>query len=191
MTTTEAPAEQQPPAEPPAAEPQQETRHHRGWMWLSIGLAVACLGIFAWGAAKSADLSDAQAQSVENTRAVSDAAQDVDATIGAQNEEIAQASSDVAAAQAGTEKAQQDAAAAQAEASSAKSAQARAEAAAKEATAAADEAESKLEVVKGCASAYASAIGTLFDGDSVSEQAQRVKAELAGITEECRAAFGG
>jgi FtsZ-interacting cell division protein ZipA len=65
------------------------------------------------------------------------------------------------------------------------------EAAQKERDQAVDAAESKSEVVRSCAKAYAAALGSLFEGDSVKEQADAVRAQLQSIRADCSAALGG
>jgi chromosome segregation ATPase len=184
MSTAEPPPDAEPASEP-------ESHHHRGWMWLSIGLIVACLGLIGWGAAKSADLEHAQDQQATNAAAVTDAVGDVNETLGATSEQLDQANSDVADAQKTADQAQQDATSAQADAADAKDDQAAAEAQTKQAQADAKAAESKLDVAKSCAKAYASAIGTLFEGEDLSAQAEEVKGKLSSITDDCRAALGG
>ena len=52
-------------------------------------------------------------------------------------------------------------------------------------------AESKAAVATDCAKAYVSAFGTLFEGDSVRDQAAAVRKQLASITTDCKAAFAG
>jgi len=51
-------------------------------------------------------------------------------------------------------------------------------------------AESKSAVVADCAKAYFSAFGTLFEGDDVGAQAEKVREQLKGITSECQTALG-
>ncbi len=191
MSTVEPPPDAEQAQPPPPPEPPESEHHHRGWMWLSIALVVACLGLLGWGAAKSADLDDAQAQQTTNAAALSDAYSDVNETLGATSEQLDQANSDVTQAQATADQAQQDADSAKTDAAEAKGDQATAEAQTKQAQADAKAAESKLDVAKSCAKSYTSAIGTLLEGEDLSAQAEKVKSELAAITDDCRAALGG
>jgi hypothetical protein len=50
---------------------------------------------------------------------------------------------------------------------------------------------SKSTVVSDCASAYVSAFGGLFEGDSVRQQTARVRKQFADITDGCRGALAG
>jgi hypothetical protein len=51
--------------------------------------------------------------------------------------------------------------------------------------------EGQAAVVADCAKAYISALGALFEGDSVSAQAEVVKQQLESISATCKAAFEG
>jgi chromosome segregation ATPase len=109
--------------------------------------------------------------------------------LGATEQELEAANDDIEAANTAAEEAADDAKAAEKEAAEADDAAAEAEAEAAQAQAEVRAAESKRTVVTTCARAYVSALGGLFEGDDVSDQAARVRKELAAITDDCRGAL--
>ena len=83
-------------------------------------------------------------------------------------------------------KAEKDAAAAKQDAADAGDATDKAKAKAKQAKAETQAAESKVKAAKGCAKAYIEAFGGLFEGGSVSGQAETVRKDLEGVTAGCK-----
>src|SRR4051812_49621023 len=69
MATAQPPAPPTPPPEPPAAPPpdgagtppagEQPKKHHNVWLWASIALAIAVVGLLVWGLNKQSDLNAA------------------------------------------------------------------------------------------------------------------------------------
>jgi len=55
----------------------------------------------------------------------------------------------------------------------------------------AEAADSKAAIAAECAKAYVSALGALFEGDSVSAQAEVVKQQLESISTTCKASLEG
>jgi uncharacterized protein HemX len=176
---------------PPSTPPEQAAHKHSVWLWVSLALVAVCVGLYIWGAGKSSDLNDAKADNAKSTATLTNAYEDVNQSLGQTNEQLDQANSDVTEAQTTAEQAQKDSADAQQAAAQASSDKAKADAQAKDAQARVDTAESKVEVAKSCAKAYASAIGSLLDGDDISAQLANVKQKIQGITADCKASLGG
>jgi hypothetical protein len=106
-------------------------------------------------------------------------------------EDLAAAEQDVEAANDKAAEAEKEAAAAKEQADQAGDETDKAQAEAKQAQAEADAAQSKATVAKECTKAYISALGTLFDGESVRDQAKAVRDSFAQITAECKNALAG
>jgi pyruvate/2-oxoglutarate dehydrogenase complex dihydrolipoamide acyltransferase (E2) component len=111
--------------------------------------------------------------------------------LGATQEDLAQTQKDLDAANQQAEQAEKDAAAAKDKAEQAGNETEKAQAEAEQARADQKAAESKLEIATGCAKAYVSAFGGLFEGDDVEAQAAKVKEQFAQIHDDCQTAFAG
>jgi cytoskeletal protein RodZ len=184
--------------QPPGEAPE---RRHGPWLWISIVLAIAVVGLLVWGLSKQSDLNDAQdqnaqlesqaAQQKDNGSAVlgtiKSAFDDVTQQLGATNEDLQQTQDDLAQAQKDADKAEKDAAAAKQAAAESKSETDKAKAQAEEAQAQAEAATSKAAIVKDCAQAYISAFGKLLGGGGTDQLQQDVQ----GVTADCKGALGG
>ena len=111
--------------------------------------------------------------------------------LGSTNDELAATQQDVEDANKAAAQAEKDAAAAKQDAADAGNASGKAEAEAKQAKAETQAAESKAKAAKGCAKAYIEAFGGLFEGDSVSGQAETVRKDLQAVTVGCKDALSG
>ena len=194
---------------------QQKKKKRSPWLWVSIGLAAAVIGLLIWGIKSQSDLDKAEkdAQALQSqvdqgqrtagavAASVKDVFNDLTSQLGSANEDLAASEQAVKDAEAAATKAEQDAAAAEKKASeaktqteNAKSQTDKANAAADQANAEADQAKaeakaatSKLDVATGCAKSYVSAFGALVDGKTSSD----VKQQLQTITADCKAALAG
>ena len=180
-------------------------QHRNWWIWISAGLGVVVVGLLIWGYSTKSDLSDSQKQ-VKDLQAQIDQGKQATSTAGATYKEayadledelgttkadLSQTEQDLKDAQTAQDKAEKDAAAAQQDAKDAKDAKAKADAQAKQATADADAAQAKNDIVKDCAKAYLTAVGSLLESEDPNAQAEAAKTELQGITADCKAALGG
>ena len=111
--------------------------------------------------------------------------------LGSTNDELAATQQDVEDANKAAAQAEKDAAAAKQDAADADNASGKAEAEAKQAKAETQAAESKAKAAKGCAKAYIEAFGGLFEGESVSGQAETVRKDLKAVTVDCKDALAG
>jgi hypothetical protein len=162
----------------PAAPPPPEHKRRNVWIWVSALLAIAVAGLLVWGLSTQSDLDDTnaeldqvQAQVAQNEEAGSDFAaaartayDDLAERVGAAGED-AQAQIDAARAQI--------------------------EQAAEERGNQADDATAKASIAAECAKAYVSAFGALFEGGDPAANVDAVREQIAGITDECRAALNG
>ena len=185
---------------PPEGAPE-EKKHRNPWVWVSVALGVAAVGLLIWGFTTQSDLDSAQDEAkdlqaqVSNESAESEAAKDLAdelaQALGSTSEDLAATEENLGDAEQSAAKAEQDASAAKKDADDAKNATEKAQAEAKEAEATADAAESKTEIAGECARAYVAAFGALFDGESVKSQAPVVREDLQSISSQCQAALSG
>jgi hypothetical protein len=111
--------------------------------------------------------------------------------LGATQEDLAQTQQDLDKANQQAEQADKDAAAAKDKASHASNETEKAQAEAEQARAETEAAQSKASIAIDCAKSYISAFGTLFDGDDLKAQADKVRTQVEQITADCKTAFGG
>ena len=109
--------------------------------------------------------------------------------LGATQEDLAQTQQDLEQANQQAEQASKDAAAAKDKADQAGNQTEKAQAEAEQARADQKAAESKLKVATGCAKAYISAFGALFEGDDLKAQAAKVSEQFKQIHDDCQSAF--
>jgi hypothetical protein len=184
---------------PPAGE--EPKKHHSVWLWASIVLAIAVVGLLVWGLNKQSDLNAAndqaaQAEAQANQQqdsgsaivaAAKSAYDDLKQQLGATNDDLDQTQADLDQAQKDADQAQKDADQAKQDAAESKSETDKANAQADEAKAEADGAKSKAAIVTDCAQAYFSAFGKLLGGSGVDQ----VKQDIQGVTADCKGALGG
>src|SRR4051812_49072495 len=202
---TESPVGQ-PPEQPPADAPGAAPEKHRNWgIWVSAGIAVIAVGLLVWGldnrseaesAKQDAAAQEAQVeQSKQTGGAVVDtfqaAYEGLKKQLGLTTDDLADTQQDLDNAQKDAADAQKDAAAAQEDAAQAKSETDKANAQVDAAKAEAEAAGSKAAIAADCAKASVSAIGVLFEGDSVADQLQAAGKQLQGIAGDCKAALAG
>jgi pyruvate/2-oxoglutarate dehydrogenase complex dihydrolipoamide acyltransferase (E2) component len=111
--------------------------------------------------------------------------------LGATQEDLAQTQQDLDKANQQAEQADKDAAAAKDKASQASNETEKAQAEAEQARAETEAARSKASIAVECAKGYISAFGTLFDGDDLKAQAEKVRTQIKQISADCKTAFEG
>jgi chromosome segregation ATPase len=195
MSTTDPPDTA--PEDPAHQEPAPD-KDHGPWLWVSLALGALAIGLLVWGLAKSSDLNSAQKQLDQQAEAgnavvttAQNAYEDVTKDLAVTSQQLDATTQDTEAAKQQADQAQEDADAAQEQADQAGDQTAKAEAQAAEAQAQTKAAESKAQVATGCAKAYVSAIGTLFEGSDIKAQAAAVGEQLEGIAADCKEAFEG
>ena len=196
-------AEPRPPAAAPGAQTPEKRRNP--WIWISVVLVLACVGLVVWNMSIQSDLDSTQ-EDVEELQTQVTQAQDTGGTLmaglqgaydqfaqqlGATKDDLAAAKQGIGDAKESVTQAEADAATAAQEAADATDAVDEAEAKADEATAQAQAATSKAGIAADCAKAYVAAFGLLFDGDSVRAQVSVVGQELSSISADCKAALAG
>ena len=175
---------------PPAGPPHK--KHRSRWIWVSVVLGLACVGLLVWALSLNSDLDDANAKNEQQQEAgssVASAAKDaydsLASQLGATNEDLADTEQQLESAQQDAEQAQKDADAAKQKAESTGDELDKAQAEADQAKAEAEAAGSKAKIAAECAKAYISAAGGLIDG----ETREAVRASLQSITDDCRASL--
>jgi septal ring factor EnvC (AmiA/AmiB activator) len=186
------------------AEDPAPAKRRSPWIWISVVLAVVAAGLLVWALTLQSDLDDTQ-QDVDRLQSQVEQGQETGGTVmaavkaaydqlaqelGATSEDLATVEADLDTAKQNAAQAEDDAAAAADQAAAAANdATEKAKAEADQAKAEAQALESKATIASDCAKAYVSAIGSLFEGDSVRSQLSTVRGELEGITADCKDAF--
>jgi hypothetical protein len=106
--------------------------------------------------------------------------------LGATEDDLASTQQDLEAAEKAAAQAEKDAKAAQQAAADAGNETEKAQAEADQARAELKAAESRSAIAADCAKAYISAVGVLFDGESTSDQQEKVREQLSAITATCK-----
>jgi chromosome segregation ATPase len=106
--------------------------------------------------------------------------------LGVTEEDLAATQQDVEAAEKAAAQAEKDAKAAEQAAADAGSETEKAQAETDQARAELKAAESRAAIVPDCAKAYISAVGVLFEGESASDQKEKVREQLSAITATCK-----
>ena len=180
-------------------------KHRNWWVWISAGLAVVAIGLLIWGLSTKSDLDDSQQQAKDLQAQIDQGKQatstagasykqayaDLEDALGTTKADLSETEQDLKDAQKAADKAEQEAATAKQQAKDAQTGQDKANAEAKQAKADAQAAEAKNRIVKDCANAYLTEVGSLLESEDPSAQAETAKTELQGITADCRAALEG
>jgi uncharacterized membrane-anchored protein YhcB (DUF1043 family) len=213
--STALPSDDTSAEQPAEAEP---AKPRKPWIWLSALLAVIAAGLLIWALTIQSDLDSAQ-QELDSTKQQLDATkQDVEAlqaeadkgvstgavVVGATAlykrfaEQLGATQEDLAATQQELDEAQKAAAAAEQDVEASKQAAAdagneteKAQAEADQANAEVKAAESRAAVAVDCGKAFISAFGGLFEGESVKDQAPKVRKQLSEITATCKDELAG
>jgi chromosome segregation ATPase len=195
-------------ADTPAVRPPDDKgpkKHRNRWIWVSAALGLVAIGLLVWALSSQSDLdkaeqeADAAQAQVEQGKKTGGAVlvggkaayDDVTQELGATTEDLNATEKDLQDAQKNADQADQKAAAAEQEAAQADNEADKAKAETDQAKAEADAANSKAAVAADCAKAYVSALGTLFEGESVKAQAEVVKQQLKSISATCKASLEG
>ncbi len=177
---------------------QAPKKRRNPWIWVSAGLGLVAAGLLIWALTTQSDLDSAQQDSEELQSQVDQgketgsavvaeveaAYDDVTQQLGATNEDLAKTEQDLEQAEQDAAQAEQGAAAAKQDAAEAENETDKAAAEAAQAKSEAEAANSKTAIAAECAQAFASALGTLFEGESAS-------AELESISATCKTALEG
>jgi uncharacterized membrane-anchored protein YhcB (DUF1043 family) len=192
---------------PDQGRPEDEVPRKRRnpWIWISVVLGLVAVGLLVWALNTQSDLDNAEQdadaaqsqleQGKETGSAVLEegkaAYDDLTQELGASTEDLEATQKDLQDAQSKADQADEDAAAAEQDAAQANNDADRAKAEKEKAQAETEAADSKAAITADCAKAYVSALGTLFEGESVSAQAEIVKQQLESISATCKASLEG
>jgi chromosome segregation ATPase len=185
---------------------QEEPGKRRNpWIWVSVVLGLVAAGLLVWALTTQSDLDNAEqeadaAQSqVEQGKKAGGAVlvggkaayDDVTQELGATTDDLDATEEDLQSAQKNADQAEQNAKAAEQDAAQADNEADKAKAETDKAQAEAEAAESKAAIAADCAKAYVSALGMLFEGESVKAQAEAVKQQLNSISATCKSSLEG
>ena len=185
--------------QPTPADADARSGHRSPWLWVSVVLALCCVGLLIWALSLRSDLDttqqqvdslqaqiDRQAQTGDVVQSSLQAAYDqIVKQLGTAKGDLNALTQDIDTAKQAVADADERAQAAASEATD------RAQSRIDEAQAKADSATAKTRVAADCAKAYLTAFGTLFEGDSIRAQIATVRQELQNIAADCQTALGG
>lgn len=180
-------------------------RSRSPWLWVSLALAVIAVGLLIWALSLRSDLDSTKQQVADLQTQVEEQGERGSTVVAAAKgvyDQLAQqlgvTTQDLAATQQQLDAAEQAAsqaadavAAADQRVTEAEDAAAKARAQADQVKARADAATTKATLAANCAKATVGALGGLFEGGSVREQASAVRTQLETITADCKSALAG
>jgi preprotein translocase subunit SecF len=172
------------PRDESAAAGQAPKKHRNYWIWISVVLAVAAIGLLIWALQTRSDLNAAN----DANAAAKGVVNDLSTQLGTTSEDLANTQQQLDDAKQAEDQAQKEADAAKQAAEEADNATDKANAEADQAKAEADAVQSKASIAADCAKAYVSAFGALVGGEG--DEAS-VRQQVEGITADCKAAFAG
>ena len=188
--------------QPQSGGSQAAAKHHNPWVWISAALVLVAAGLLIWGLSTKSDLDKAnddvaslQAQLAQTKQSGGTAATAAKTAVQALAQQLGVTNQDLAATQQQLQTAQDAAKKAEQQVADAKDAVAGAkdktQAQLEQAQAEAQAAGAKVTVAADCGKTALSAIGTLFEGESVRSQAPAVMKQLQGIAADCKTALAG
>jgi chromosome segregation ATPase len=175
------------------------------WLWVSLALALACIGLLVWGLNTKSDLDSAnkhvdQLQNQVAGSAVTGTAvaasyktayDDLQKEVGSANADLADTQDQLNQAEDASNKANEDAAAAKDKADKAENETDKANAEADQAKAEAEAAQQQAKVTTECAQALLTSIGAVLQSDDPKSEAETQKKQLEGFAGDCKKALGG
>jgi chromosome segregation ATPase len=193
------------PTDPVGPEDEVPRKRRNPWIWVSVALGLVAIGLLVWAlntqsdldnAEQEADAAQAQLEQGKKTGGAvlvggKAAYDDVTQELGATTDDLDATEKDLQNAQKDADQAEQNAKAAEQDAAQADNDADKAKAETEKAQAEAEAADSKAAIAADCAKAYVSALGALFEGESVSAQAEVVKQKLESISTTCKGALEG
>ena len=191
--------------EEPSAQEASQKKRRSPWLWVSIVLALACIGLLVWGINTQSDLDDANTQidhlqnqlgasAVTGTAVAAsykDAYSDLEQQMGSANADLSSTESQLEDAQKATDKANEDAAKAKDKAGKAQNETDKANAQAEQANAEAEAAQEQAKVTTQCSQALLTSVGAVLQADDPKAEAENQKKELEGIAADCKKALSG
>jgi chromosome segregation ATPase len=184
---------------------QEPKKRRNPWIWVSVVLGLVAVGLLVWALTTQSDLDNAEQEAeaaqaqVEQGKKTGGAVlvggkaayDEVTEELGATTDDLDATEKDLQNAQKDADQAEQKAKAAEQDAAQADNEADKAKAETDKARAETEAAESKAVIAADCAKAYVSALGMLFEGESVKAQAEAVKQQLDSISATCKASLEG
>jgi predicted nucleic acid-binding Zn-ribbon protein len=182
-----------------------QKKHRSSWLWVSLVLALACIGLAVWGINTQSDLDDANTQvdhlqnqlgagAVTGTAVAASyksAFNDLEQQMGSASADLSTTQGQLEDSQKAADQANEDAAKAKDKADKAANETDKANAQVEQAQAETKAAQEQTKTVTNCAQALLTSIGTVLKADDPKAEAENQKNELEPIATDCKKALGG
>jgi chromosome segregation ATPase len=193
------------PAVSTVEEAAAQKKHRSPWLWVSLVLALACIGLAVWGINTQSDLDDANTQidhlqnqlgasAVTGTAVAAsykDAYNDLEQQMGSANADLSSTQAQLEDSQKAADQANEDAAKAKDKADKAENETDKANAEAEQAQAETKAAQEQAKTVTNCSQALLTSIGAVLQADDPKAEAGKQKSELEPLAAGCKKALGG
>ena len=191
--------------EDPSAQDAAQKKHRSPWLWVSLVLALACIGLAVWGINTQSDLDDANTQvdhlqnqlgagAVTGTAVAASyksAYNDLEQQLGSSTADLSTTQAQLEDSQKAADQANEDADKAKDKVDKADSETDKANAQTEQAQAEAKAAQEQAKTVTSCSQALLTSIGAVLGADDPKAEAEKQKSELEPIAENCKKALGG
>src|SRR5690242_8734806 len=191
--------------EEPSAQESAQKKHRSPWLWVSLLLALAVIGLAVWGINTKSDLDDANttidhlqnqlgASAVTGTAVAAsykNAYNDLEQQLGSSTADLSTTQAQLEDSQMAADQANEDAAKAKDKADKAANETDKANAETEQAQAETKAAQEQTKTVTNCAQALPTSIGAVLQADDPKAEAEKQKSELEPIAADCKKALGG
>jgi predicted nucleic acid-binding Zn-ribbon protein len=175
------------------------------WLWVSLVLLLACIGLAVWGINTQSDLDDANTQidhlqnqlgasAVTGTAVAAsykNAYTDLQQQMGSATVDLSTTQGQLEDSQKAADQANADAAKAKDKADKAQNETDKANAQAEQAQAETKAAQEQTKIVTDCSQALLTSLGAVLQADDPKAEAESQKKDLEGISGQCKKALGG
>jgi chromosome segregation ATPase len=182
-----------------------QKKHRSPWLWVSLVLGLACIGLAVWGINTQSDLDDANTQidhlqnqlgasAVTGTAVAAsykNAYTDLEKQLGSSTADLSATEAQLEDSQKAADQANQDAAKAKDKADKAQSETDKANAQVEQAQAEAKAAQEQAKTVTNCSQALLTSLGAVLSADDPKAEAEKQKQALEPIAADCKKALSG
>jgi len=191
--------------EEPSAQEAAQKKHRSPWLWVSLVLALAVIGLAVWGINTKSDLDDANttidhlqnqlgASAVTGTAVAAsykNAYNELEQQLGSSTADLSTTQAQLEDSQKAADQANEDAAKAKDKADKAANETDKANAETEQAQAETKAAQEQTKTVTNCSQALLTSIGAVLQADDPKAEAEKQKSELEPIAADCKKALGG
>jgi len=191
--------------EEPSAQEAAQKKHRSPWLWVSLVLALAVIGLAVWGINTKSDLDDANttidhlqnqlgASAVTGTAVAAsykNAYNELEQQLGSSTADLSTTQAQLEDSQKAADQANEDAAKAKDKADKAANETDKANAQTEQAQAETKAAQEQTKTVTNCSQALLTSIGAVLQADDPKAEAEKQKSELEPIAANCKKALGG